>query len=75
MSSESMPILSRAIIEFEKFMTGLEELGREHTILKPWTDIGLRWATKYYIRMDDTDAYVVTMCKFLSQYITALPPT
>jgi hypothetical protein len=49
MSSKSLPILSRAIIGFEMFMTGLEELGKQHKILKPWTEIGLRWATKYYI--------------------------
>jgi hypothetical protein len=65
MSRESTPILSYAIIEFEMFMTSLERLGKQHKILKPWTDVGLHWATKYYDRMDDTDAYVVTMCKFL----------
>jgi hypothetical protein len=60
-----MPTLSHAIISFERFMTDLENLGDEYEELKPWTDIALRWATKYYIRMDDTDAYVVTMCKIL----------
>jgi hypothetical protein len=63
MSSESTPVLSRAIGEFEEFMTALEVAGEHHPILKPWTDIGLKWATKYYIRMDDTKAYVVTMRK------------
>ena len=72
MSSESTPILSRAIIHFEMFMTGLEELGKHHKILKPWTQIGLRWATKYYIRMDDTDVYVITMCTFIDCYILLL---
>jgi len=71
-SSESMPVLSRAIIDFEKFMTEWERLGDEHEVLKPWTDIGLRWATKYYVRMDDTDAYVLTMCKLICWLITAL---
>jgi hypothetical protein len=46
-------------------MTGWERLGKKHEILKPWTDIGLRWATKYYVRMDDTEAYVLTMCKLV----------
>lgn len=46
-------------------MTEWEILGKEHDILKPWTDIGLRWATKYYVRMDDTEAYVLTMCKLV----------
>lgn len=72
MSSESTPILSRAIAYFEMFMTEWEKLGERHPILKPWTQIGLRWATKYYIRMDETSAYVVTMCKFNSQVTTLL---
>ena len=67
-----MPVLSRAIIDFEKFMTEWERLGDEHKVLKPWTDIGLCWATKYYVRMDDTDAYVLTMCKLICWLITAL---
>ena len=50
------------------FMTEWEKLREEHSILKPWIDIGLRWATKYYIRMDDTEAYVVTMCTLNSTY-------
>jgi len=41
MSSESTPVLSRAIIEFEKFMTELEALGEKYEVLKPWTDIGV----------------------------------
>ena len=44
-------------------MTEWERLAEQHYILKPWVNIGLRWATKYYVRMDDTEAYVVTMCK------------
>lgn len=63
MSSEATPVLSRAIIYFEMLMTEWEKMGEQHKELKPWTDIGLRWATKYYIQMDDTDAYIVTMCK------------
>ena len=62
-SSELMPILSHAIINFEKFMTEWERIGNDHKVLKPWTDVGLRWATKYYIQMDDTEAYILTMCK------------
>lgn len=58
-----MPVLSRAIINFEVLMTRWEILGKEHNVLKPWTEIGLRWARKYYIRMDDTDSYVIAMCK------------
>jgi hypothetical protein len=46
-------------------MTEWEVLGKKFAVLKPWTAIGLRWATKYYIRMDDTEAYVLAMCKFV----------
>jgi hypothetical protein len=66
MSSESTPILSRAISTFEMFMTEWERLGDQHEQLRPWTQIGLHWAKKYYTRMDETDAYVVTMCKSFS---------
>ena len=63
MSSESMPVLSFAITSFEKLMTEWETLVERHEILRPWVEIGLRWAKKYYIRMDDTIVYVITMCK------------
>jgi len=75
MSSESTPVLSHAISHFEMFMTDLERLGETHEILRFWTEIGVRWATKYYIRMDDTAAYVVTMCKSLTQYHRSDLPT
>jgi hypothetical protein len=71
MSSESTPVLSRTILDFELFMTEWEKLAEEYSILKPWIEIGLRWATKYYIRMDETESYVVAMCK-LKSTITAL---
>lgn len=63
MSSESTPILSRALPYFEMFMSRLTELGKEHKILKPWTDLVEQWANKYYIKMDETNAYVITLCK------------
>ncbi len=55
-------------------MTEWERLGDQYHVLKPWTEISLHWAKKYYIQMDDTEAYVVTMCKF-NQRFTALLPT
>ena len=63
MSSESMPILLHSIIKIEKYMMELEILGKKYHILKPWTDIGVQWATKYYKWMDNTKAHVITMCK------------
>jgi hypothetical protein len=44
-------------------MTELEGLSKQYLILKPWTDIGMHWATKYYIRMDNMKAYIIAMCK------------
>jgi hypothetical protein len=65
------------MIQFEKFMTELEELGEANSVLKPFTDVAMHWATKYYCKMDKPKAYVVAMCKFLKRRITALssPPT
>lgn len=69
MSSESTPILSQAISSFELFMTDWEKLGQEYKMLRPWTEIGLEWAKRYYVRMDDTDVYVVTMCMSSNLYL------
>jgi hypothetical protein len=30
--------------------------------MKPWMDIGLEWATKYYQCMDNICAYIIAMC-------------
>jgi hypothetical protein len=69
-SSETTPVLSHAIINFEEFMTGWERLGKKHKILRPWSDIGLRWVTKYYVRMDDTEVYILTIYKLVRRLIT-----
>ena len=63
MLSESMPVMCGAIASFELLMTKWERLGEEHPQLQYWTQIGLRWAKKYYKRMDDTNAYAITMSK------------
>jgi hypothetical protein len=63
MSSEKTPVLASGISHFEEFMSELEVLAKDYPILKPWTGVALRWAKKYYCRMDGTDAYVITMCK------------
>ena len=64
MSGESMPVLSSAVALFELFMTEWEARRDERPELAPWIKIGLKWATKYYRLMDDTDAYVVSMSEF-----------
>ena len=63
MSAHTTPILSGAVPSFELFMTKWEQLGDDHMNLKPWIDIGLKWAKKYYTKMDDTRAYVIAMCE------------
>jgi hypothetical protein len=45
-------------------MTAWENKAKATPRLKPFIDIGLKWAEKYYKRMDDTRAYVIAMCKF-----------
>ena len=66
MSSESTPVLSGAIPVFEMFMTQWEHIGDSHAETKEWVDVGLSWATKYYNRMDCTQAYIIAMCEFVS---------
>ena len=63
MSSETNPVLAGSIPAFEMFMTSWEYLAGKHPRLKPWIDIGLKWATTYYSRMDLTKAYIISMCK------------
>lgn len=66
MSAEKMPVLAGSIKAFELFMSQWEVLGSKHPCLKRFTSIGLQWATEYYKRMDNTNAYVVLMCMYLS---------
>lgn len=63
MLSDGNPILSGTIPAFEMFMTAWERLGERHPRLKPWIDVGLKWATTYYSRMDLTTAYIIAMGK------------
>lgn len=72
MSAESMPVLSGAVPSFEHLMTRWEALRSKYPALELWVDIGLKWAHKYYTRMDDTDAYVVAMCELLFSSLSNL---
>jgi hypothetical protein len=72
MSSKSTAVLLCAISDFEKFMTKWEKLGTQHEVVRFWTEISLDWAKKYYKQMDETDVYVITMCKFYCRRLTAL---
>jgi hypothetical protein len=49
---------------FEMFMTQLEGLAWLRPALEPLTTAALVVAYKYYNKMDCSDAYVITLCKF-----------
>jgi hypothetical protein len=64
MSREQTPVLAGSLPAFEMFMTAWDALAEKHPRLKPFIDIGLVWARKYYCRMDNTRAYVIAMSAF-----------
>jgi len=61
MSKEKTPVLSGAIPSLERFMQSWEKLKESQKNLAPAIDIGLKYAYKYYERMDKTSAYVVAL--------------
>jgi hypothetical protein len=63
LSKEETPVLAGVLPAFEIFLTKWEKLATVKYWLKPWIDVGLSWAYKYYKRMDLTNAYVIAMCK------------
>ncbi|HEX3640560.1 MAG TPA: hypothetical protein VHV10_04665 [Ktedonobacteraceae bacterium] len=65
MSSESTPVLSGAIPAHELFMSRWEFIRDTVADTSDWVNVGLRWATEYYCRMDYTTSYIVSMCKFI----------
>lgn len=67
-SGDKLPRLGLSVPYFELFMTGWEGLRDSQVRLKPWLNIGLKWALKYYSRMDDTTAHVIAM-RTLSYHI------
>ena len=71
MSKDKTPVLAGAIPSFERFMSRWERLAEKNPHLAPAINIGLNFATKYYKRMDDTDAYVVAMCEYNFQVLNA----
>jgi hypothetical protein len=44
-------------------MSAWETMGTKNPRIAPWIDVGLKWVTQYYKRMDNTRAYVIAMCK------------
>ena len=66
MSAESMSVLLSAIAIFELFMSEWEALYKDFPRLRPWINVSLKWAKRYYNLMDDTGVYIVTMGEFLN---------
>jgi hypothetical protein len=64
LSGDKTPVLAGVIPAFEIFLSKWEKLAVAKPRLKPWIDEGLKWTTKYYRRLDSSDAYVIAMCKF-----------
>lgn len=64
MSKQKTPVLAGVVPSFERMMTKLEKLAERRPALAPAINIGLEFAYKYYKKMDETDAYIVSMCKY-----------
>ena len=59
-------MLAGVLPSFEMLMTRWEKLAKDMPHLQKYIQPGLDSAYKYYSRMDETKAYVVTMCMFPS---------
>ena len=66
MSSETNPVLSGTIPAFEMFMTAWETYADKNAFSAGWIRAGMALARKYYKRMDNTKAYVISMCEYYS---------
>jgi hypothetical protein len=64
LSKDETPVLAGVIPAFEIFLSKWDKLAEAKPWLKPWIDEGLFWVTKYYRRLDLSEAYVIAMCKF-----------
>jgi hypothetical protein len=61
LSNDKTPVLAGVIPTFEIFLSKWEKLAKNKPHLKPWIE-GLIWATKYYRRLDSSNAYIIAMC-------------
>ena len=66
MSGKSTLLLDGAILVFKMFMSVWENLANKKPHLKRYINIGLEWATKYYVKMNGTCAYIIVMCEYQS---------
>ena len=68
MENEATPVLSRAIPSLKLFMLKWESLADSHDNLQPFIEAGLRKAQEYYVKMELTCAYVISLGKVISCY-------
>ncbi|KIJ58550.1 hypothetical protein HYDPIDRAFT_102399, partial [Hydnomerulius pinastri MD-312] len=63
LSSESLPTVCNYLRTFEKFYVNWKRMGENPNNLRlsPFINKGLEWADKYYTRMGDTKAYLISM--------------
>ena len=62
LSKDKTPVLAGVIPVFEIFMTKWETLAAKRVWLKPFIDEGLKWAKKYYVRLDITQRLTLLPC-------------
>jgi hypothetical protein len=70
MSREKTPVLSGSIPAFEMMMGAWTKLTMSQPKLKPFIDVALSWAEKYYAKTHRTKAYIIAMCTFLPYICT-----
>ena len=63
MSREKTPVLSGSIPAFEMMIAAWTKLSSTQPRLKPFIDVALLWAVKYYAKTHHTKAYIIAMCK------------
>ncbi|KAI0056879.1 hypothetical protein BV25DRAFT_1772038, partial [Artomyces pyxidatus] len=61
LSGQATPTLSLAVPAMEVFLTGWERLVAQRPHYRRFLDSALEIGRQYYTRMDDTDAYVMSM--------------
>ncbi|KAI6041476.1 hypothetical protein EDC04DRAFT_1256242 [Pisolithus marmoratus] len=67
MLGKSFPLLSCAVPLFETFMTQWEPLTMNKPCFAPYIEISLWHARSYYQHMEESNAYVIVMHKFLTK--------
>ena len=74
MAIENTPMLAATIPAFELFVNSWEAMRADDELAQQGVthhiDRGLEIAEKYYNKLNDTDAYLISMCTLLSSCLT-----